>query len=145
MEEATQDNATVKKTEPGNKRTATALGAWLFLLFLLSVLPLSIPGPPKIIAPTDLIAHVVFYAPAGALAAWTFARSKKWAPFVIGVTTALAYGMAMELIQASLPWRSFEFADAGADLIGGLIGASFAIIFPNLHQRAVKIKTPNSI
>lgn len=49
--------------------------------------------------------------------------------------TIFVYGLLIEIVQWQLPYRSFSFADMGADLLGILLywGASF-IVHPHLKR-----------
>jgi len=49
--------------------------------------------------------------------------------------TIFAYGLLIEIVQWQLPYRSFSFADMGADLLGILLywGVSF-IAYPHLKR-----------
>jgi VanZ family protein len=39
----------------------------------------------------------------------------------------------IELLQATLPWRDFDWVDGLANLIGSAFGASLALAWPHLH------------
>ena len=96
------------------------------VLLVASVVP---PGPAGGAAgplPLDKLLHTAGYAAlAGSLAvalavreqpaAWVAARS---------FCGAVAYGVAIELVQAGVPYRAFSLADAGANALGALVGAA---------------------
>lgn len=55
----------------------------------------------------------------------------------------LAYGIALELIQYILPWRSCSIADIVADIIGIVIATAGLEIIQEYHKHAAK-KTKKS-
>lgn len=85
------------------------------------------PRTPETGLPADKIAHALFYLPLGAAvaAALSVRGRKPAAALALGGLTAASYGLGLELLQALLPWRSFEWLDAAMDLAGGLAGAGF--------------------
>jgi VanZ family protein len=45
----------------------------------------------------------------------------RW-PIMLSISSALAYGYILELIQSFVPQRSYDFADLAADCVGTLVG-----------------------
>lgn len=118
----------------GTPASRKALVAWAAIIFVLSVVPVPRGVPHEIVfMPSDKIAHVCFYAVLGALVIWNLpfeGRLLKWAA---AAAAALAFGFMIELLQHFIPWRSFEWKDALADLVGGSAGAVFALLSPRLQ------------
>jgi VanZ family protein len=116
------------------QKSLLALAAWASLIFVLSVIPVPEFAPGKFIFFSfDTFAHAAFYVPLGALILWAFPRGQRGAIWARAALGALAFGFMIELIQAFIPWRSFEWTDAIADLTGGVTGATFALFFPRIY------------
>lgn len=89
-----------------------------------------IPVPPTEAGglPLDKAVHLCEYL----LFAWCLARAggaSRWSAGKIRVTTlliAIGLGTTLEGIQAWLPWRSAELADAVANACGALLGVWLA-------------------
>ena len=47
----------------------------------------------------------------------------------------LTYGILIEIVQIYIPYRSFEFLDIFADLLGVLAGSFFINLFKNLYPK----------
>ena len=47
----------------------------------------------------------------------------------------LAYGILIEIVQKSLPYRSFEYLDIFADFVGIIVGLTIIKIFKNLYPK----------
>ena len=96
------------------------LGAWLaMLLATLLVCLAPLPQAPVSLSNFDKLEHALGYALLAAYAAMLFAT-----PRALGVaaTVLVAYGVAIEGLQALLPWRSFDPLDALANGVGVLLG-----------------------
>lgn len=102
-----------------------ATAAYAALLFVVSVIPVE----PKAGVPyLDKVAHLGEYL----LFAWLLAQAVRaarrrdrvvslWAWIV-----ATSYGGLLEGVQAMLPWRSAELADAVANAVGAALGVWLA-------------------
>jgi len=104
---------------------AAALG-WAALIFFASVMPT--PPAPAPDWPLDKVFHALVYLPLGALLFLAIGPGMH-SVFQRALVSALAtggFGLALEVVQYCLPWRSFEWADAGVDLLGGVVGAAGA-------------------
>lgn len=78
------------------------------------------PGGPLGIG-VDKWAHLVTYGILAVLLAFAvLARTSRALAFV--VTIAAAYGAGIEVVQAFLPMRAFDFADAAANTVGAALG-----------------------
>ena len=111
-----------------------ALAAWAIMILVLSMIPAPTYVPDKFIFLSfDTFAHAVFYMPLGALILWSFPRGPRITIWARAVAGTLAFGFMIELIQAFVPSRFFGWTDALADLTGGVIGATFALIFPRFY------------
>ncbi|NHN46908.1 antibiotic resistance protein VanZ [Halostella sp. JP-L12] len=90
------------------------------------------PGPAGGAAgplPLDKLLHGAGYAAlAGTLVVGLTAhrRSTKWAAG-LSVCGATSYGLAIELLQAGIPYRAFSLADAGANALGAVLGAAVVV------------------
>ncbi len=99
---------------------------WTVLIFALCTLPSeSLPTGQ----PNDKISHFIAFA--GFTFFWFFQSSKYWLILIV----AVIYGIGVEFWQGSLPkhfHRSFDWKDALADGIGGIIGLPIYLIFKRL-------------
>jgi len=119
----------IQDVSPADPRAPVhGLLAWAAMILVLSVLPVS-PGPFSL---SDKIIHVGIYVPLGALFFWARPRDSRLEGWAVAALAALGFGFLIEIIQALLPWRSFEWTDAVADLAGGALGAALALCFPRL-------------
>ena len=99
---------------------------WTIHIFILCTLPSnSLPKEQ----PNDKISHFIAFA--GFTFFWFFQSSK----YALIILFAVIYGIGIEFWQGSLPQdfhRSFDWFDAFADGIGGLIGLPIYLIFKRL-------------
>jgi VanZ family protein len=98
---------------------------WTVFIFVLCTLPSE--NLPK--EPNDKISHFIAFA--GFTFFWFFQSTKYWLIILI----AAIYGIAIEFWQGSLPQnfhRSFDWYDALADSIGGIIGLPIYLIYRKL-------------
>ena len=89
-------------------------------LYLLGAQPLAVGLFP---APWDRLAHATTFAVVGS-ATGLASGTRGWRMVVCCVAGAVVVGAVDELHQTFLPGRSASWADFGADLAGGLIGAA---------------------
>jgi VanZ family protein len=105
---------------------------WTVLIFILCTIPSeNLPSGQ----PNDKISHLIAFA--GFTFFWFFQTSKYWMIILI----AIIYGIKIEFWQGSLPQdfhRSFDWYDALADAIGGLIGLPIYLIFNRLTSTLIK-------
>lgn len=100
--------------------------AWALLIASLSTTAALPPIPWDFLSP-DKVGHLVFYAILTSLLIWGMAQgqwrtkqfSKRLLLFAFGI--ASAYGAFLELVQASLPHRQFDYADMLANCLGALL------------------------
>ena len=101
---------------------------WTVLIFILCTIPSErLPDGQ----PNDKISHFIAFA--GFTFFWFFHNSKYWLIILIGAI----YGIAIEFWQAILPksfYRSFDWFDALADAIGGIIGYVIWMIYKKIHE-----------
>ena len=102
---------------------------WAVLIFILSVIPTKSLGPQPV---SDKVAHAACYLPLGALAFWAFPRGPRWANWIIAALAASLFGLGLEIIQWFLPWRSFDWFDALANLVGSGVGSTLALLVPSI-------------
>ncbi len=99
---------------------------WSVLIFVLCTLPSE--HLPK---NNDKMSHFIAFA--GFTFFWFFQSPKYW----LIILVAAIYGIAIEFWQGSLPvhfHRSFDWYDALADAIGGIIGFSIYLIYRRLKN-----------
>jgi VanZ family protein len=100
--------------------------AWSILIFILSTGNVAINAPIQWIS-IDKVGHFTFYAIEVLVLIWAIARHQKWQQsnlIAIFCCAAIAagYGTSLEFVQASLPHRSFDYADMVANFVGVLVG-----------------------
>ena len=90
-------------------------------MFVLSVVPVE----PRVAIPyLDKVAHGGEYL----VFAWLLVQAmrasggREPAYLLWAWMSATSYGLLMELVQAMIPWRCAEFADAVANAVGAAIG-----------------------
>ena len=100
---------------------------WTVLIFILCTIPSkNIPLPNSL---SDKLNHFIAFA--GFTFFWFFHSSRYGLVLII----AVIYGTGIEFWQATLPLsfhRSFDWYDALADAIGGIIGYTIYLIFNKL-------------
>ena len=116
------------------KRITTLLNSkypailWTVLIFILCTIPSkNIPLPGSF---SDKSNHFIAFA--GFTFFWLFHASRYWLILLI----AVVYGIGIEFWQATLPasfHRGFEWYDALADSIGGVMGYFIYLIFRKLN------------
>lgn len=101
---------------------------WTILIFILCTIPSKhIPLPSSV---SDKSNHLIAFA--GFTFFWLFHSSKTWLILII----TILYGVGIEFWQAILPesfHRGFEWYDALADSIGGVMGYIIYLIFRKLN------------
>lgn len=112
---------------PGESRVGYAL----FAVCAVAVLAASVVPPPAAVAgpvvrplgiPADKWVHAGAYAALAALLC--FAARVRTAQAVVLVTAVVvAYGLGIEFLQATLPARTFDLADAAANAAGAALAA----------------------
>lgn len=99
---------------------------WTVLIFILCTIPSeNLPDDQ----PNDKISHFIAFA--GFTFFWYFQSSK----YILVILIAIIYGIAIEFWQGILPQnfhRSFDWYDALADGIGGMIGLFIYLIYSRL-------------
>ncbi len=68
----------------------------------------------------DKIAHFIMH---GSIAFFgiSFMKNKPWV--ILFISVAILFGVSLELLQRSIPGRSFEYADIVANSLGTLLGS----------------------
>jgi VanZ family protein len=94
----------------------------LLLVVVASLLPM--PSMAEMPAHSDKFAHFAAYATLGLLAMLSLSGMRK---SVLAAAAMVALGIAVELVQGVLPWRSFEWLDIAANTIGVLAGSALAL------------------
>lgn len=99
---------------------------WTALIFFLCTIP-SHKLPTE--QPNDKVNHFIAFA--GFTFFWFFQNSK----YVLIILIAVIYGILIEFWQASLPpsfHRGFDWYDAVADGVGGIIGLPIYLVYRKL-------------
>jgi VanZ family protein len=106
---------------------------WLLVILFLSIIP---TRGPQTNLPLDKIIHFVVY---GITAVIFFRDLRSRVSFnkaiAFSIIFASSYGLAMEILQSSMPWREFSFLDEVANISGA---ASIVIIYAAMNYRKKK-------
>ena len=97
------------------------------VVFYASVLAAPTPGGPEVgplgVFGPDKWLHALAYAGLGATAAYALGAGKELLRAAIfAFLLAVAYGVAVEFVQAPIPERHFSSADMVADAVGAAVG-----------------------
>ena len=97
---------------------------------VVAVLPISSPETPGV--PLDKLVHVCEYL----VFAWCLVqtgRASKWADattLILAFGIPVLWGGALEGVQTLLPYRSGDWADVCANIIGALLGLWLGLALP---------------
>ncbi len=95
--------------------------SYSFLIIVVTSLPVEFP--PQLLFPLqDKAVHVLTYFLLAFLAVNTFSRKKINNPKICSFFYAFSLGLFVEIVQYFLPYRSFEFWDILANLLGSFLG-----------------------
>ena len=107
---------------PGKRWRWTLTGGYAALLVVLAV----VPSPAPYVAPgvSDSVLHAAGYGVLALLVAWSAqpSLSDLFRTAIAGAAGAVLLGVATELLQGLVPWRSAELRDVRSDLIGAVLG-----------------------
>ena len=106
--------------------------SWTIIIFLLSIGNVSIAAPIQWIS-IDKVGHLTFYMLEVVFMIWALAKSNEWKKsrhkqIIVCVIIATLYGTSLEYVQATLPHRSFDYADMVANMVGAILGMLFYYI-----------------
>lgn len=86
--------------------------------------PSPTPGPVGLTDPF----HLVGYAALAVAVAVTLSEHREPTRSIhvaaIAVAVATLFGVAIEIVQAPIPWRSFAVADAAVNAVGAVVGVA---------------------
>lgn len=85
---------------------------------------LLMPLPINFAVRSDLLAHFLLFA---VMAASVIAFSRRRRQVILLAVLSITNGVALELAQAYVPGRTFDAADAIANIIGGIAGCLGAL------------------
>ena len=107
-----------------------AIGAWCVALVVASVSPVSLLGAPAgpsvlPVSPTAPF-HLIGYAVLGALT--VDAIGPRRGTLIFAVLFAAGVGAGIEVLQSTIPWRTFAIADLAINTLGALVGVSIRSI-----------------
>ncbi len=98
---------------------------WLTALFAASVLPVSGLSIHMEI-PADKVEHFIAYGITALLFFRYFSTRQSYHAFWLAIFAASAFGIAMEVVQAFIPYREFSFGDMAANTTGALV---FSLVY----------------
>ncbi|MDH3590444.1 MAG: VanZ family protein [Planctomycetota bacterium] len=107
---------------PPVRRWAPAAVWALFLLFLGTRPPDSLPDVEWWLSRYDKVIHAAMYGIAGVLAAWA-ARLRPAAALLLGALWGAAWGGIDEFLQGRIAGRDADWVDWIADVLGAAAGA----------------------
>ncbi|MCP8897790.1 VanZ family protein [Gilvimarinus xylanilyticus] len=94
------------------------IGQYLLLLALYLVMGTA-KQPQQVVGDyNDVLMHFAGYAVAGVSVSIAFARQAIWLKFF----QLFCFSTLVEIVQYTLPWRSFELKDIAANSLGILVG-----------------------
>lgn len=96
--------------------------AAMLAVLVTSVVP--VPKVPELPGYTDKLVHLVCYLLLGLLAVLAQQRPRAR---LLAAITMIAFGIAIEILQGRLPWRSFEWADVVANTAGVAFGVALGL------------------
>ena len=120
--------------------------AWAYVIYVLSTDP-SPPGAGgrlDFLPRADLFAHFGMYAVLSFLLVLSVLPVRIWAPLTLALRAGLpvvvagTFGIAMELVQDTIPERSAGVDDAIADILGAVA----AVVFVFVLRRAFHLGRP---
>jgi hypothetical protein len=113
--------------------SGTAVVAVAVVVFVASVVPVpSVPSSGGVAGAFPIRVgftapfHFLGYAVLAAVLLRAAGRERGVVAVAAAVTAATAFGFAIELVQAPIPWRSFAWSDAAVNAGGAVIGAVVA-------------------
>jgi len=90
-----------------------------------------IPAPQLVeVSNVDKVEHVLAFAALSFVFLRAYHRHTLWV-----ITGCVVLGLAIELVQYFIPWRSAEFADLVADVFGVLLGCIAFLGFQRVGKR----------
>ncbi|WMX13951.1 MULTISPECIES: VanZ family protein [unclassified Aureispira] len=116
--------------------------AWAVLIWSLSTTS-NLPHIPWNFLSPDKVGHLIFYAILTLLLIFGVARSLSWKRkgakswIVFCMILAGTYGISLEFVQATIPGRSFDYADMLANFVGTLVGAF--VYYKSAYNKYFKI------
>ena len=143
------------RTEPGRvaadadsptERDRTVAAAFAVVVFVVSVVPVptlssgaggGVESVPLGALPVDvgLTApfHFVGYAVLAALFVRATRSDRRVVAVAVAATAATTFGLAVEVVQAPIPWRSFSWADVAVNAAGTVFGAVASAMTTRLY------------
>lgn len=126
---------------PRNARYAAAAVYALGLLLASVIDPAQLPGSTGAggsTAPLHLLGYAVFALVLG----YATGRADPWT-LLLAAVVATAYGAGIELLQATLPHRTFATTDAVLNAVGATAGAAlWRVVAPRIWPRREDARPP---
>jgi VanZ family protein len=99
--------------------------AYAFLVFVISVIPVSVPYSQKI--PVDKITHFFIYLIFAFLVSNTLVLKHYKHNRLKGFFYSFSLGLIIEIVQYFLPYRTFEVLDIFSNSLGAFLGVFIRI------------------
>ena len=96
------------------------IALYMGLIAMGSLLPIGIPH--RVITHQDKVMHFFLYLPLGFLLSLPKMPASYYLNYLFPVAIGAVYGVAMELLQSLLPYRTASFGDAAANCLGLFLG-----------------------
>lgn len=93
---------------------------WAMLAAVIYLCAMPKPPNPLPMEHSDKLYHAGWYAALGAWNAWMYGEQRRW---LAGIAGLVLFGIAIELMQAALPWRGADPWDALANAGGVAVGS----------------------
>jgi VanZ family protein len=123
----------------------TLFGLWCLAWLIVAALMLAPLRSPMSVSYSDLIAHFLVFA---SLAFGTVGFSHRGTGLTLLAAATIAGGVALELAQGLVPYRTFDILDMAANTLGAMVGYGCAlsvlllVIRPAAEARARGIAIP---
>ena len=102
----------------------TLFGLWCLAWLVIAVLLLAPLSSPISLSYSDLVAHFVSFA---CLAFGAVGFSHRGRDLTLLAAITVAGGVALELAQGLVPYRTFDILDMGANALGAMVGYGGAL------------------
>lgn len=99
-------------------------GLWCVAWLVVAALLLAPLSSLMDVSHADLVAHFLLF---GCLAFGAVGFSHRGAELTLLTLATIAGGIALELAQGQVPYRTFDILDAGANTLGAMVGYGAAL------------------
>ena len=112
------------------------LGAWIFFVIVLSLLPLPMKSSLRTHGRFHHSAHFVSFLITACVIGW-HKRTPAW--IALGCLAAIALGLSLEIAQVIVYGNFFEWDDLAVDSLGALAGAALLSYRARIQSRGKKV------